>query len=571
MPDLNAKKIIDEIVGKSEDFEANMNTFIASIGEYADLFKAKPPPRADRTFSNPRQTEFFRAASVVGTLQYRMMTSADPFFSLAPVNGDADYDDLNTLTHVFKTQLKFAKYRQNLLRACKFLPVFGTVICQEDYRTIGVSVFGRQIPVTVMMPRVLDQVMFDRSTTNIDEADWLSTADLTSPVELMRLASEVKTLNAPWNAKALSAAAADVEQGSTINPRVLDRIRRSGFTQDEAMGKRKELLMYYGKLDAANDGVEYVAALINRKHLVRFHANNFQHGRRPFRVAKWVDFDNALGYGLGSLLGNQHKAMDANRQKEQDLSSFNSYGMFKRRKNTVADEDMVIRPLQIIDVENMDDLMPIAGNPGAVEGLLRLDDVLKAEFRAASGASDTLQAIATDATATASSLAQTEAIRAASVHAEQNADSLVREHLENIHSNNVQNIRAPFNINAAGISKRVYPADLRIDVEIEAKVTTDKDFTPERQKQLMTMLQILTSTKSQHPDQVQISILPIVKELALTLGVNPSDVIMRPNMMPAAPNMGAADLAGLAGLMAPATGPGGVQAVSTPVGQTLTA
>jgi hypothetical protein len=566
------KEVIDEIKGKAEDFETNMVSFLSECGEWADIFKVKPPKRKDHTFSNPRQTEFFRAASVVGTLTYRMMTAADPFFGIMPVDMNADYDKLDTLTHVWKTQLKYTDYNANLMRACLFAPVFGTVICQEDYRVIGVNPLGRKIPATVLIPRVLDQVMFDRATINIDEANWLATADITSTVDLKRLANEAKQLGTPWNEKALEAAANDKEEKNTINQQVLDRIRRSGFTTDEALGKKKELLMYYGKLDTMNDGVEYVCALVNRKYLVRFHANNFQHGRRPFQVAKWVDFDNSLGYGMGSILGQTHRAMDANRQKAQDLFSFGAYNMWKRRRNTVADEDLIIRPIQVVDVDNMDDIQPLSPDLRGADGILRLDEFLKQEFRAASGASDTLQAISSDAaSATASALSQNEAIRSASVRAEHMAQPLVRKFLENNHWNNVQNIRAPFNINAAKVAKRVYPSDMYIDLEIEAIITSDKDFKPQQLDKLIQALQIIVSTKSNHPDQMNVSVLPMIKKIAYLLDVPPNEVVMPMGGMGGMPAPGQMPMLGMGGMAPMMGGGGGVGMVGTPVGQALVA
>ena len=86
------KQIISEIVEKVDDFEGAMTSFMADCAEWGSLFRVRPPKRKSNTFSNPRQTEFFRAASVVGTLTYRMMTAADPFFSIQPVDLDVDYD-----------------------------------------------------------------------------------------------------------------------------------------------------------------------------------------------------------------------------------------------------------------------------------------------------------------------------------------------------------------------------------------------------------------------------------------------------------------------------------------------
>jgi hypothetical protein len=445
-------KIREEIAGKANDFFERQSNALAEYEQWGDLFKVKAPARKSNTFSNPRQTEFLRAATAVGTMTYRMMTAADPFFTISPVDSHVDYTQLSTVSHVLRTQLKFARYRENLLRACHYAPVFGSVICQEDYRVVGVSAFGRKLPVTVLLPRSLDQVYFDRATLNIHDADYLGTADITSDAELMRLAHEAKTIDAPWNPKALEAACKDKETKNTINWQVLNRINRAGFSTDDALNsKKKELLMYYGKLDCMNDGIEYVAALINRKYLVRFHANNFQHGRRPFRVAKWIDFDGAMGLGYGHLLARTHAAMDANRQKVQDHGSWGAYGMFKRKKGSVDNQNMLIGPLRTIDVESMDDLQSFGPDPRGADNLMNLDTVLKQEFRSAAMAGDTLQAMATSATATSAALSQDQNVRGLSVIAERNSETLCREHIENNHANNCQNIKAPFNINKAGL------------------------------------------------------------------------------------------------------------------------
>lgn len=564
---IKEKAIISEIVERAEAFESRQAKSLSDISEATDLFKVRPPKRASNTFSNPRQTEFYRACSAVGTLTYRMMTSADPFYEARSMQLGVIGDQIDTLRHAWDAQLRWARYRENLLRACRFAPVYGTVICQEDYRVMGVSAFGRRVPTTVLMPRVLDQVMFDAATTNIHEAEWLATADITGNSDLIRLAQEAKDINAPWNPKALEAASKDKSDQKATNWRALERIRRHGYSVDEALKSKRELLMFYGKLDCMNDGVEYIAAVVNRKYLVRFHANRLQHGRRPFRVAKWIDFDGALGLGNYHLLAGQHRSMDANRQAETDLTRFGAYSMFSVVKDSIAPEDAVIAPLKFLPVDRQGDIAPIGPDYRAAQAVQNLDERLKQEFRAASLASDTLQAIAADVTATASSLAQNEAMRAISVIAEQMAEGLVREHLESLHANNVQNIDAPFNINKAGIAQRVYPSDLRIDVDIKAKCVTDKDFTPKRLQDLQALLATLVSTKSNHPDLMQIDIKPIVREMATLLQVSPSELILQ---QPGAGSpMGGLDAQAMLGMGGMGAGNMGPSIVSTPAGPTM--
>ena len=563
------KKIISEIVEKVQAYESGMGTFLSEVAEWAGLFKVLKPARKRNAYSNPRLTEFFRASNALATMMYRMMTSADPNFNIKPLDPDIEFDDLDTLTHVFKAQNKAADYNSDLLRSCLYVVPFGTVIAQEDYRIVGVSSFGHRVPTTTLTPRVLDQVAFDRGTIDIRNADWISTADVISSAALLAMARENDEIDGAWNKKALETAANMTEGQNTMNLQVLARLSRANASAQETLNKNRELIFYTGKLDAMNDGVEYVAALINRKILVRFHANNFQHGLRNFRVAKWVDFDQPLGLGLGQLLAPAHRSMDANRQKLIDSISMMAYSMWQRKKDGPATAEFVIRPNQIVDVDGIGDIAPLEQSGRGAEAALKLEEILKQEFRNASGATDTLQAIVTNATASEVSLAQNEGMRNISVKAERAAEELVRRHLEVLHANNIQNVRAPFNINKAGLAKRVYPSQLSFAVDIEAKVTTDRDFKPQRLEKLVNLVQILTSTKSEHPDQASISILPLIKEIAYMLDVNPNDVIMRPGQTPVLsdPSLAGMGAATIPGPMGP--GGGDPNVVGTPVGPVM--
>lgn len=563
-------RIIDEVREKSAEFESAQSGYLSEIGEFADHYRIKKLPRKSGAFSNPRSTEFYRASNALSTMMYRMMTAQDNYFSPIPVQMDADYGALYRIQSALLAQDRAADYKRNLYRACSFVVPFGTVICQEDYRSFGVSTFGRRIPATAMVPRAIDQVMFDLGTTDIKNADWVSTADIVSNADLMRMKSDASLVGSPWNTEALDAATALSEDSTTINPYVLMRLQRSGINDDTMARKKRELLMYYGKLDTLNDGIEYVCALVNRKILVRFHANNFQHGMRPFRVAKWQDFDGPLGLGLGNIIGSLQKSIDGNFQRITDNLAMASYNMWEREKNSVLDDDLVIQPLNIVDSEKIGSIRPLPVETKGAEASMTLMEIQKQEARAASGATDTLQAIITNATASETSLAMNEAMRNVSVKTELAAEGLMREHLEAAHANNAQFLNEPLNIASSMGPMWVYPAELRFDVDFQLKITTDKDFRPQRLDKLINTLQILVSTKSQHPDQMAISILPIVKQIAQMLDVNPDEVVtgaagMAPGMIPTIG--GPQDIMGMSQMTAP--GMGGADIVSTPVGPTL--
>ena len=586
------QKILSEIVEKTQSYESNMSALMSEVGTTSDLFTIKKPARRKNAFSNPRLTEFHRSTMTLATLMYRMMTAKDPFFSVIPMDFYGDpFDPLSkfinserawTVQSAMDTQLRVAKYRQNLLKANLFCVPFGTVICQEDYKIVGVNARGRRVPVTDFTPRLLDQVAFDRSTIDIDNADWLSTMDVVSDAGLMRLLTEADQIGTPWIKKAIKAAIDLKETSGTINEYVRNRLQRSaGNPGDDAIANRKEIIMYYGKIDAMNDGVEYVAAVINRKILVRFHANNFQSGKRPFRTAKWIDWAGPLGLGLGQLLGPLHRSADGNRQKIQDDVALRTYSMFTRRKGTVNDDDLILKPFALIDVDDHTDLQRMKVDGGGAEAGIALEERLIQEFRAASSATDNLQGVTTGVTASESALAQNEALRRISVAAEMAAESLVREHLEVCHANNSEYIKEPFNINRSGVVQAVYPADFNMDADFMLKMTVDKDYKPERLEKLINALQIITSTKSQHPELMNAPVTPIISEIMYMLDVPPHKIFGDfAGMMPSGPMapspLGSGQLAGMSSQMVPPPGSdlgmspvSGASVIQTPVGPVM--
>jgi hypothetical protein len=519
-----AKKIVDEIVEKVQDYETSQASFLEKVGEWGDLFRVRRPSKKANTHSNPRLTEFFRSVNALATMMYRMQTSQDPFFEVAPMQVGLGSDQLLKIHSTLETQLMESGYKHNLLTANMSVVAFGTVIVEENYEILGINSFGRRLPVTTFKPRSMLQVAFDRGTTNLDEADWLTTSDLISNSGLMRLAGQ-KDIGQAWNKSVLEFAAKEQVKGSELNRFVMNKLTQLGYgggAPDKAP-LRKEILPYYGKLDCLNDGIEYVAVVINRRHLVRFHPNKNQHGQRNFRTAYWIRDPltlDPLGLGLGSLVGDYHKSMDANRQRVQDGIVMDTYNMMIRMRSAgIDDADLKIKPLQIIDSDERDGITPIRKDPTGIVHGLKLEELMRAEFKQATGATEILQAVTTDSTATEAALSQNEAVRNISVKAELISEPLVRGHLRIMHSNNVEFINEPINVNSNGNPQLVYPAELRADVDFRLKMTTDKDYKPKRIQGLQELLATLVSTKSMHPDLQSISIVPIVEEIARGLNV----------------------------------------------------
>ena len=79
---------------------------------------------------------------------------------------------------------------------------------------------------------------------------------------------------------------------------------------------------------------------------------------------------------------------------------------------------------------------------------------------------------------------------------------------------------------------KVYPADLALDVEVQTKIVTDKDFRPQRNKDLLSFLQVATSIRNVDPRLGQVDLRPFVEEFARGVGMNPTKVWSQLPMIP---------------------------------------
>jgi hypothetical protein len=562
------KQILEEVVTKYRDFESrNMAKIANVVRQGSELYLVSEPSRKKGAFSNPRLTEFHRAANALATMVFRMHTAHDPFWSMQLLGFPDDYAQVETIRETIETQLLVSKFKKNHLRGLRYCAVDGSVVFQEDYSIVNRSASGLPIPVTHYRPRRIDQIAYDDGAMEIESADWVATADLISVSELKALKRDEVKLGKVWIPAALDAAISMEEDVNTMDEQLKSRLERSGLER-ATINKKREVILYYGRLDAMNDGMDYVVGIINRRLIVRFHANNKQHGKRQFRFGNWIDWDRARGYGLTELFSRTHTSMDANMQKMQDAASFDAYSMWAYRSGAVDLNDAEIAPFAMIPVEDKESLWRLESNSQGLVGPLKLQDMMIHNFRTASLANDTLQGIASDGTATASALAQNESLRAIGVIGEILADDLVRDHIGIMHANNQSHIDEAFELNVKGTPRLAYPRDFRLSADFRIRVASDKDSDPTTRRALLELLQVVSSTKTTDPTLSKLASRPIIHRLLNDYGINPSEV----DQQTGGSELGASEFAGLdAGSVPGANGEfnaagqgGGV--VNTPVG-----
>ena len=279
---------------------------------------------------------------------------------------------------------------------------------------------------------------------------------------------------------------------------VKQRMAWSGYISGNFVGGI-ERSTYYGPLECIGDGEEYAIEMINRQSIIR--ADAFE-GIRPVRIATIDNIDiEPLGNGLGDHFRPLLGKIDDAESSLLNMITLAGANMFTKQKE-VSDEDMefTIRNFGILSLENPD-LKPVGPDSRNVMAVSAYRQDMVNQFRQASGATDTLQAIVAgdSATATEVSLSMNEAVRNISVGSEILAPILVAEHIKVILQNGQKYQTQPFTLVIAKTPITCNPSDLLIDTDVIVKTATDQDFRPARAKNLLTAAQLMAQTP---PDMI---------------------------------------------------------------------
>lgn len=519
-----------EILSKIQLWETGAENFLGKYDEYASNFRLDDPKKSgsgQSGFTRTKVAETTRATMAIATAMYRMMTQTDPFFELIKVH-DSTPDEMLSRTEVLiRWQLVKMRYKRHLLRSLQGLSLFGSQVVEEPWSQF----LGGEG--TDFFPRSLLQFAFDPGAPSMELSDFYCTLDYVTPHRLMQLARKSPET---WDGRTVEEVIAESKEQRNIPETVRRRLNNINSNQGLPT---IELATFYGPLEdfEPEDGKEPVASLANGIRIVRKHGNPFP-GGRPFRIGHYIEFElNPYGLGVGKLGRLSQKQLDGNRNRTSDLITASLLNMWLiSRASGVNPSKLNLKMLGVIEGDDISEasIRPLRPAVDAANYGIQLDRILKEELQGATGATPGLQALTTDATATESSIAFNEGIRRVAVPAEIIADEFVREHLSQIHRNNVEFLDTGVWAAVAG-HKPVFASRSNIerDVEFFVKIATDKDFRPQRLAQMLQLLFMLTSVRNQIPQSVDP--IPVVKEIVKAFGMNPNTIIRAIQAMPPMP------------------------------------
>lgn len=531
-PSLNDPHL--EIKEKVDFWHSRLESKLSRFNSMANFWRLLRPARMGDLsgFANPQVTETTRATEAIGTFLFRAMTAAQPNFQFLSSNPLVPQEELWVSEQVVNWQLTATNYRKKLLKACRSVSLFGTVIVEEPW-----MVNMPYYEATDFLPRSLLQTAFDPLCFDISLSPWKAVIDFVTEDQLRALSAQMPDV---WDPIEMDEAIQLSADDKNVPSEVASRLQSAGYqtyggNSSNNTSKIYQLTIYYGPLrDRPNE--QWCVATVNDLKTVKAHTSVYK--RQPFVVAHLNEFElEPYGYGVGSIAEQTQPEMNSNRGRMHDTITFSLFNMWlASRMANIKTSQLKVRPWGVVEVDGDPETSLKALRPQleAVNFGIQMEALMKTEFRSTTGASDNLQAMVTEASATEASIAQTEAVRRLSVIAENVSESLLREHVSKMNENNMTFLDQPFSIAATGQPSglRVYPADMALDVEVQTKIVTDKDFRPQRNKDLLSFLQVVTSIRNQNPQMGQVDLRPFVEEFARGVGMNPAKVWSAIPMLP---------------------------------------
>lgn len=543
----NVDKIREEVMERVKSWENNMSTFFGEYREAADSWRMIPRKVSGKPTAlfNSKSGETNRAVNTLASLWFRMLTASDPFFEARSWQGTPSEEDLYATEGVMSEQLTRLQYKRKLFKVLRSLALMGTVIIEEPWVSLPVGVGQKSFEGTDFMFRSLLQTAFDPYVYDLEFSDFIATIDYPSKFRLREYAN----LNSDtWDRDMIEDAIRDRTElnsnrggfSTDVWNRINERKQRAGYQQlDNSVF---ELINYHGKLDSNNPVMEdwwqsegrtddirftdWTVGILDGQKIPRFHGTPFGTWHHNFKTAHINEFElEPIGYGVGKLGKRQQRELDTVQSRSNDALTMGIYTMWKvGRYAGLKSNQLQIKPFNVVELEDVNQLEQLKVDFQAIVQALAMQGILKEDFRAITGASSNLQAQVTNATASEAALAQTEAIRGNSVMAEIIAETLVREHLNTCHVNNVNLLDNEIWVELSGGAEPKFAPysrnNLPASIGFRIRTTTDKDFRPERLQRLLEGINMATSIRQIVPASMNV-VRPLLEEWFRSIGISP--------------------------------------------------
>lgn len=531
--------VISFITERITDWETGMSEFFARWNEWASSYEMKytDGDRRPQGISKNVTAETPRAVNTLATSITRMQTSNDPPFELrlkgglsAPDSGGEE--KLFNMERIVDDILIQTEFKRNLLKGNRGLCLFGTQIWEKPLIIKPRGAAQPNFQGTALKPLSLLQVAFDSTAFEIESSDFLAPITRHSGAGLRNLAQSNPAI---WDRDAIEEAIKESgprEDGTGAGETGFSRSniehRRINAGYSELKKRQLELVLFSGRLPSTlietplfqemwqkfgrtDDPLtsDITIGVLDRRKIIRFHPTPYGSWHHMYNIGHYIEFElEPMGYGVGALGNRLQKDMNRIMRYANDVAKFSLFNMFLAgRGSGLKSQSMNIFPWSVVPVDDVNQVKELRPQIEGITNGLKLQEFTREDFRAVTHASSTLQAVITGATATESSLAQSEALRAIGLTAEVNGDSVLRPYFTTL----IINL----------LDQNPYDTNL-VPVDMIPKLVTDKDYKPEYARRLLEFLNATTTIRNVMP--IDFDPMPIIKYLARSVNINPREI-----------------------------------------------
>lgn len=302
-----------------------------------------------------------------------------------------------------------------------------------------------------------------------------------------------------------------------------NRTQTSGFNLQGFQNKKVEIVERWGLVRAdwvhspeerkdlgldADDMVEGVIIIANRKVILKLEANPFWHNQKPYVSCPYVpvefEFD---GIGVAQIGEKLQEELNDTRNQTMDNKTLILMTMWLRsRSSGIKSSELRVRPLGVINTNDMAGLQAL--RPPVLTGTgVNIESVIKEDFRQSVGASSNLQGIAQGGvdTATESSIINKESFGRLLLTCQLYGELVLKPGLTMAEYLNYQffdHIKTIKVIGANGVKfRKLAPEELAGGKDVTIKISTDVADNPSVQRQQL--LQLLTIVQEMPPQALE--------------------------------------------------------------------
>lgn len=530
-------KIVGSEILKSEKV---LSQWKRKLVKWNELYKMIQNQRHYEGLARLFVPEILRAVeTVVGNLE-KITFGQNPWFEYEAMS-EADEDAADALSQLVRTQMAENNFKLRTMDSFRQMAISGLTVRKIlwDFDQVNQrKKVAKLVKSTdeITKKEKVQRVVETSNTLEVVRDNWISEpvdllsfhiSDVTTPyhnIQKARWIAEQFVVDKQWIRDRIKKGwlatkeLDQIQESSAYNASDAERYRASrkqsaGYTTTEYK-KGIEIIERWGLIAAKyiytaaelkeleldeEDMVESVVVIANREFILKLESNPFWHNMKPYVACPYVAQDAEFsGLGVAAIAESLQEELNDTRNQTMDNKSLILMNMWlKERSAGIKNQDLRVRPMGVIQTNNINGLKPLA--PPVLSGVgVNIEGVIKEDLRQSVGAASNLQGIAQSGinTATESQIVSQGSVGRLQLTAQQYAELILRPTLQFAELLNYQYFdtsKVIRLIGALGIKyKRVAPDDIVGHKSIVIKLGTDLDDNPGvKRQQLLQFLSIV--------------------------------------------------------------------------------